>query len=101
MRLMNSALICAVLVLACGEPMTDGAKLELLEGQRQEIIADLTRQQAECQAQAIEFANAPNRNVVVESCTESVRTMAELSRHSISDIDQRIAEIRGTARLSK
>lgn len=83
----------SVICLACNQNMTAEQKIAALENQRLEIIADLYRQQAGCQAQAIEFANMSNRESVVESCVDTHRLMVEASQRSIDNIDRRIAEI--------
>lgn len=82
-----------LLPLGCGKAMTPKQKIAMLEGQRLEIIADLHRQQAECQAQAIEFANSPMRDSVVSSCVETYRVMHAASMRIMADFDKRIAEI--------
>lgn len=74
--------------------MSAAEKIAMLETQRQEIVADLYRQQAECQAQAIEFANTPVRAKVVTSCLDAYRVMAEASIKIISNFDRRIDQIR-------
>ena len=85
-------------LLGCGNPMTPEEKLKMLENQRalltREFMADLLRQKAECQAQAIEFSGDPLQKEVTSSCMDTVRFMAETSRGTIERIDKQIAEIR-------
>lgn len=83
----------SVICLACNQKMTAEQKITALENQRLEIVADLYRQQAGCQAQAIEFANMSNRESVVESCVDTHRLMVEASQRSIDNIDRRIAQL--------
>ena len=80
--------------------MTPEQKVQMLEDQKLEIIADLHRQQAECQAQAIEFANTPIRAEVVASCVDAYRVMANASRTTLENIDKRIVEIRREQAMS-
>ena len=82
-------LVTACLLLGCG--LTTDQKIAQLNDQRAQVIADLHRQKAECQAQAIEFAGDRN---VVEACVQSVATMADVSASVIESIDKRIADLR-------
>lgn len=92
---MPAALIVVVLLLpGCNKRMSAEQKIRMLEGQRLEILADLHRQQAECQAQAIEFANMPMRDSVVSSCLEGFRVMVEASQITLGNIDRQIVELR-------
>ena len=93
MRLIAAATICAALVISCGNPVTDEQRVNSLEAERSQIIADLHRQEAECQAQQIEFSNTPNGDKIAEKCFDAYRKMLDISRNSIERIDRRIAEI--------
>ena len=81
-------------LLGCGNPMTPEEKLKMLENQRREIAADLYRQKAECQAQAIEFSGAPEKERVFAGCLGAYRAMVEASQKTLGDLDRRAAEIR-------
>lgn len=74
--------------------MSADEKIAMLETQRQEIVADLYRQQAECQAQAIEFANQPNGHAVVSTCMEAFRVMTIASQSTLDDLATRIETLR-------
>jgi hypothetical protein len=94
---MNRNLIALVIPLvlleSCSNPMTAEQKITMLENQKLEILADLHRQQAECQAQAIEFANVKGGEKVVSSCMESYRKMRDAAQTSIDLLERRIVEI--------
>lgn len=90
--------LLAIAAAACGQTMTAEQKIRMLEGMRMEIMADLHRQQAECRAQAIEFADSPMRDRVVSSCFESYRFMVDVSQKSLDNLDRRIAEIGAEAK---
>lgn len=95
---MNAKRILALLVVSasavsCGQKMTAEQKIRMLEEQRLEILADLHRQQAECQAQAIQFADSPMREKVVSGCLDGYRFMVDVSQKSLDNLDRRIAEI--------
>lgn len=70
--------------------MSAAEKIAMLDNQKQEIMADLYRQQAECNAHAIEFAGQPNRQEVISTCMEAARTMAIASQTAIASINERI-----------
>lgn len=89
---MKLMLIAIVLLAGCSGP-TPGERIASLEAERAAIHADLVRQQAECQAQAIEFASLPNGQQVVLSCLEAYRALAESSNLVVEALDKRIAEI--------
>lgn len=94
MRLMSAALVVVALLLpGCSKRMTAEQKIEMLESQRLEIIADLHRHRAECEAQAIEFANVPMRDSVVSSCLDGLRAMVEASQATLGNLDRRITEL--------
>lgn len=92
-RLIGTALSAAV-ALSCSQAMTAEQKIEMLESQRLEILSDLHRQKAECEAQAIEFSTSPERVKVVSACLDSHRKAVEIAQRSLADIDKRISEIR-------
>lgn len=85
--------VLAMLLLGCSKRMTAEQKIEMLENQRLEIIADLHRHRAECEAQAIEFANVPMRDSVVSSCMEGFRAMVEAAQITMGNLDRRITEL--------
>lgn len=62
----------------------------MMEANRAAILADLFRQQAECQAVAIEFSDRR----IIEACVETYRSSAESAAIVIAEIDRRIAEVR-------
>lgn len=88
----------ALLFMGCSQTVTPEEKIERLENQRsvltREFLADLHRQKAECEAQAIEFSGDPLQARTVEGCLETLRFMAKTSRGAIERIDKQIAEIR-------
>jgi len=94
---MNRNLIALVIPLvlqqSCSNPMTEEQKIKMLEGQKLEILADLHRHQAECQAQAIEFSNVKGGESIVRSCFDTYRIMVEAARVSLDNIDKRLAEL--------
>lgn len=82
-----------VLLQSCSKAVTAEQTITILENQKLEILADLHRQQAECQAQSIEFANAKGGEKVVNGCLDSYRKMRDVAQTSIDLLDRRIAEI--------
>lgn len=74
--------------------MSAAEKIAMLESQRQEITADLYRQQAECNAHAIELAGDPNRQAVVTTCLEAFRTMTIAAQPVIANLNDRIDALR-------
>lgn len=73
--------------------MTPEEKIRRLESQRLEVMADLHRDMAECQAQSIEFANSDQHAKVVNACFEAHRAMVDISQQNMAIIDKRIAQI--------
>lgn len=94
---MNIRLIAAIplvaLVLSCGPAMTAEQKREALLSERTQVYADLHRQKAECQAQAIEFSGDRR---IAENCMATFEAMVDASRKTIALIDKRIEEIEST-----
>lgn len=87
--------VASLLFLGCTPGMTAEEKKQNLEAERAQIFADLHRQRAECQAQAIEF-NGERR--IVESCIATYEAMADAADKTIAVIDKRIAEIERTGK---
>lgn len=95
MHVAITATACAaLLLLGCSKPMTPEEKIAMLDSQRREILANLHRQQAECQAQAIEFSGTPSGEKIIEGCRDTFRFMVDTSRTTLENFDARIAEIR-------
>ena len=86
-------IVLAVALVGCS--VSKEEKLAQLADQRAQVFADLHRQQAECQAQAIEFAGDRN---IVESCVAALQVMAEASANVVASIDKRSAEIGRTGK---
>lgn len=78
---------------ACGKTPEETAikKLDMLEASRREAIADLHRNQAECQALMIEAPDIPEMHRV---CWETHAAVRKMTAGLLSDIDKRIAEIK-------
>jgi len=87
---MKFKLIAVALLAACSGPTTE-QRIASLEAERAAIHADLLRQQAECQAQAIEFQGNPR---VALACADALRTTAETAALVIGTIDGRIDALR-------
>jgi len=83
-------ILVALSLSACGV-VSDADKIAMMEANRAAIIADLFRQQAECQAQAIEFSGDRH---VLEACIETYRLSAESAAIVITAIDERITAVR-------
>lgn len=83
-------ILVALALSACGG-VSDADKIAGMEANRAAILADLFRQQAECQAQAIEFSGDRH---ILEACIETYRLSAENAAIVITAIDRRIAEVR-------
>lgn len=92
MRTPVIALFAVMLSSACGPFGGRDDPIAKLNAARVETLADLVRHEAECKAIAIEFSSDPLRNQVVSSCLETHRAMLEMARHSLADIDRRLAE---------
>lgn len=73
--------------------MSAEQKITMLESERLQVYADLHRQKAECQAQAIEFGSEHN---IVESCLTTLQVMADSSSKIVASIDRRLEEIERT-----
>jgi len=91
---MGATMLFAALLISCSQAVTAERKIEMLESQQLEILADLHRQKAECEAQAIEFAGVPGRAEVIDSCLRSYRAMVDASQTTLGNLDKAIAEIR-------
>jgi ribosome maturation protein Sdo1 len=87
-----TAALCAALLVSCSKPMTAEQRLQMLESQQREIIANLHRQKAECQAKAIEFSGTEGVEKIVGSCLETLRFMVETSRVTLENFDKHIAQ---------
>lgn len=98
MRLITATitLVASQVLFGCDKPMTPAQKIKMLESQKMSIFADLHRQQAECNAQAIESANDQHREKVVSACWEVYRLSSESSQLVLSSLDKRIAEVTGS-----
>lgn len=92
-RLIAAAMLCAALAMSCSQPVTDEQRANMLESERAQIIADLHRHRAECQAQAIEFANVAGGEKIVASCLDGHRAMVDASRTSIANIDAALLKL--------
>ncbi len=88
-----STICLAVLIASCEKPLTAAQKIEILENTRLEEIADMHRQQAECQAMAIEFSRTPDGEKIVKSCWDVLRVTNEATQRVLASIDKRISEL--------
>lgn len=84
----------AALLISCSEPMTEEQRFEMLESQRREIIANLHRQKAECEALAIEFSGTDGAERIVGGCQETLRLMVDMSQVTLANFDKNIAHTR-------
>lgn len=85
------ALACAMLLGCTPSPEeAERAKIAQMEAMRREIVADLFRQKADCQAFAIEF---PNDLKGSADCLRTLAQMQDLTAITIAAIDRRIAEV--------
>lgn len=83
-------LLIALLLAGCAsEEQICLEKIEKLDVMRREAAANLHRQQAECQAVAIEFKGD---RMLVDNCMDTFRKMADITRDTVSMIDKRMGE---------
>ena len=94
MNIKLTFLAACLVAASCGKPMSTAEKIAMLENQQREITADLYRQQAECNAHAIEFAADPNRQAVVTACAEALRTMMIAAQPVLANLNDRINALR-------
>ena len=90
---MRYSLAALLLIAGCSGPTAE-ERIAALEAERAALHADLLRQRAECQAQAVEFAADPMRGKVVGACLDAYRVTVEAAMRSADDTDRRIAAIR-------
>lgn len=89
--------LAALTLVGCGNSMTPDEKIRMLEGTRQEILADMHRHRSECEAQAIAMANQPGQARFIAACMETYAAIAKQNQAVFADIDRRISEIRPEA----
>jgi uncharacterized small protein (DUF1192 family) len=87
---MRYSLAALLLIAGCSGPPAE-ERIAALEADRAALHADLLRQRAECQAQAIEFRGDEK---IVGACLDAYRVMSEAVMQSVDDIDRRIAALR-------
>lgn len=83
------ALACAMLLGCTPSPEeAERAKIAQMEAMRREIVADLFRQKADCQAFSIEF---PWNHEAIDDCRRTAERMQALTEPTLAAIDRRLA----------
>lgn len=95
---MGATMLCAALLISCSQQLSAEQQANMLESERTQIIAELHRHRAECEALAIEFANISGSEKVIASCLDGHRAMVEASRVSIAKIDAALLKLGRPAR---